>query len=350
MTPGLARAGTDMRLPDEGEPEASGDRPRPWLTCIQVEHDLRQVESGLQALVGASDPLVDEVCGQLLRAGGKLMRPALLLLGAQFGDPARPVAIRMAVAMELMHVATLYHDDIVDLATMRRGVASANARWGNKLAAFGGAFLLSKAIETFASAGDDVNAVVSEAVHRVWNGQMREMESVKALDIDEARLFSVIEQKTAAFFELPCELGALVCGATTSVRASLAAYGRNLGVAFQLIDDVMDIATDKAEFGKEPGIDLREGVYTLPVLYTLHSGTPEGRRLREILARPDLNGEDAQEALALVRCTGSLARTSGTATCFAQRAIVYARRLPNGDARRSLLRLADAVVQPATGI
>jgi len=240
-------------------------------------------------------------------------------------------------------VATLYHDDIVDETAVRRGMPSANARWGSLVAGYAGAYLLSRAMELFATGGDDVDELVSDSIALVWKGQMQELESVDTLDMDEARLLGVIERKTAALFELPCRLGTLAAGAPASTSAALAEFGGALGMAFQLVDDVMDIAAGEPLLGKPPGTDLREGVYTLPVLHALQSGGVDGQRLRSILARRDMRGGDLDEALALLRRSGALAHTLDVAGGFVTRAERSARRLPDGDAKESLLRLAATV-------
>jgi heptaprenyl diphosphate synthase len=315
----------------------------PWLTCTRVRASLTAVESEMLAAIRGSGPLVDEVCGHVVRAGGKRLRPALVLLAAEFGDPTRPHVLTMAVAVELLHAATLYHDDIVDETAARRGRPSANARWGSLVAAYAGAYLLSRAMELFAAGGDEADELVSDSVARVWKGQMEELESVDTLDLDEGRLLGVIERKTAALFELPCRLGALAAGAPAAATAALAEFGGALGMAFQLVDDVMDIAAGEPLLGKPPGTDLREGVYTLPVLRALQSGGEDGQRLRSILARRDMRGGDLDEALALLRRSGALARTLEVAGGYVTRAECAAHRLPDGDANESLLRLAATV-------
>jgi heptaprenyl diphosphate synthase len=319
----------------------------PWLTCPRVRAGLPDVESGLLAAISGSGPVVDEVCGHLVRAGGKRMRPALVLLAAEYGDPTRPCVLTMAVAVELLHVATLYHDDIVDETATRRGMQSANARWGSPVAAYAGAYLLSRAMELFAAGGDDVDRLVTDSIARVWKGQMQELESVDALDLDERRMLDVIERKTAALFELPCRLGGLASGAPASDTATLGEFGRALGMAFQLVDDVMDIAAGEPLLGKPPGTDLREGIYTMPVLYALRSEGEDGPRLRSILARRDMRGTDLDEALALLRRSGALARTLEVAGGYVACAERCAQRLPDGGARESLVRLAATVLRRA---
>jgi heptaprenyl diphosphate synthase len=322
-------------------------RDAPWLTCPRVRASLERVESGMLDAISGPGPPVDEVCAHLVRAGGKRLRPALVLLAAQYGDPDRPAVQHMAVAVELLHVATLYHDDIVDETPARRGMPSANARWGSPVAAYAGAYLLSRAMELFTAGGDEVDRLVSGAVAMVWKGQMQELEGVDVLDLDEQRMLGVIERKTAALFELPCRLGALASGASAAETAALAEYGRALGMAFQLVDDVMDIASGEPLLGKPPGTDLREGIYTLPVLYAIRSGDEDAARLRSILARQDMRGTDLDEALALLGRSGALARTLDTAGGFVARAECCARRLPDGAASESLLCLAASVLRRA---
>jgi heptaprenyl diphosphate synthase len=179
---------------------------------------------------------------------------------------------------------------------------------------------------------------------------MQEIEGAYGLDLDETRLLRIIQQKSGALFELPCSLGALVSGAPEAQRTALASYGRALGMSFQLVDDVRDIAAGELVLGKQPGTDLCEGVYTLPVLYTLDSRKEDGQKLRAILARGEPDSEQLRDALTLLRSNDCLSRTLEIARYFVQRAIDAALCLPEGSARESLLLLADLVTHRATDI
>lgn len=315
-----------------------------WLQCTDVEKDLQLVESGLLDAIGSDDPLVHEVCTHLISARGKRLRPTLLLLTTRFGNANESRARSLAVAIELLHVATLYHDDVVDQASNRRQLVSVNAKWGNQVAVLAGTYLLSRAMSLFSSAGDKVVRSVSRAINTLWNGQMEETEGVYNLDLEETRLFKIIAQKTATLYELACHIGAEVSGLSTSEINQVKEYGRNLGIAFQLVDDAMDIMADEKALGKPPGSDVREGIYTLPVLYTLRSTNADSGRLRAILASRQLTEERLLEALSILRRNGSVRYTVNTATTFIAEAKRRLQAFPNSDAKQSLCLLGDFVI------
>lgn len=319
-----------------------------WLKCAAVQEQLDRLQSRMFDVLQCDDPSVFEVCTHIIKAGGKRLRPALVLLSAQFAPQKDDRAESLAVAIELLHVATLYHDDVVDEATKRRQLVSVNAQWSNQLAVFAGTLLLSRAIYLFAAAGDEISRQVSSALTNVWKGQMQETEAVYNLDIEADRLFEVIALKTATLYELACHIGALTAELPASHVKSLADYGRNLGIAFQLVDDAIDIGVDERLLGKPPGSDLREGIYTLPILYTLNSENGNGQKLRAILSRREFTDDDLSEALAILRTNGSVPHTLNTARSFIARAKKGIENLPDGDAKQSLNYLADFVVNRAT--
>jgi heptaprenyl diphosphate synthase len=322
----------------------------PWLECRDVLADLAAVEAGLLAAVPGADPFVHEIGTHLIRGGGKRLRPALTLLAVRCGTAAPAERISVSVAMELLHVATLYHDDVVDEASARRGVPSVNARWGNRAATFAGTYLFALATERFAAAGDAVNQSVSAAVARLWEGQTRERDSVYRLDLEEQDYFEIIERKTATLYQLPCRVGALLGRAPPAAAAALETFGRCLGLAFQLVDDVRDIVADTHTLGKPPGSDLCEGVYTLPAIATLRSDGEDGRRLRALLGHWSATPSELVDALDVLRSNGSVPRTLATARELVTQAQAALGALPAGPARTSLRRLADFVIDQAGGL
>jgi heptaprenyl diphosphate synthase len=315
-----------------------------WLKSADVQKDLQLVETGLLDAVECDDPFVSAVCRHLINAGGKRLRPALLLLTTRFGGRNGSRARSVAVAIELLHIATLYHDDVVDQAVKRRQCVSVNAKWGNQVAVLAGTYLLSRAMYLFSCAGDKVGQAVSRAINTIWKGQMEETEGVYNLDLEETRLFNIIAQKTATLYELACHIGSVVSGLSNSETDQLAEYGRNLGIAFQLVDDAMDIMADEKLLGKPPGSDLREGIYTLPVLYTLRSTNADAVRLRAILAARQLTEERLFEALSILRRNGSIHYTVNTALAFIVEAKKRIQGFPNGDAKQSLCLLGDFLI------
>lgn len=316
--------------------------PPPMRTRLQAE--LRAVEARMLGCIGGGDALVPAVCAHLVKAGGKRLRPTLLLIAARVGPRTSPHQISAAAGVELLHLATLYHDDIVDQAESRRGVPSANARWGNGVAAFAGGYLLARATELFALAGDETNRLASEAAAKLWKGQMEEAEGVYDLDLDEQRFLGVVERKTGALYELPCSLGARLSGADAAIVAALERYGRCLGIAFQIVDDTLDIVADASVLGKEPGSDIREGIYTLPVIYTLAADAPGAERLRALLSAPDLHDGEVAEARRILQSNGSVRRALDAAWSFVAQAKAAVAALPDASVRAALSAIATGVV------
>ena len=316
-----------------------------WLEpCGDLGSDLELVESHIRDVICSGDRLMSEVSGYLFEAGGKRLRPALVLLAARLGGGGAPLPISMASAIEVLHTATLLHDDVVDEAATRRHRPSANARWGNAIAILAGGYLLSRAMQVFASAGDAVNHLVCDTIEKIWRGQSQETQNAHNLDLDEGTYFEIIERKTAALYELSCRVGSLMAGLPDQQVEALASYGRDLGVAFQLIDDVLDVVSDEETLGKSPAADMRGGIYTLPVIHTLGQGDPDASRLRVVLAQRDPPEEELEEALDLLRHNRSIPYTVGAAVSILHRAQGRVECLPDSDAKKALRRLAQYVL------
>ena len=201
----------------------------------------------------------------------------LALLSGYFGDPTDPRLIPASVSLELVHVATLYHDDVIDEAESRHGVPAANVRWDNTVAILTGDYLFARASEVGADLGPDVCRILAQTIAVLCDGQIREVDAARRLDRTEASYLEVIRRKTGALIAASCRLGAMMSDAPAEHVDILEAFGESLGLAFQLSDDIMDLTASQLELGKEPGVDLKEGVYTLPVLHALeHSPAPRG--------------------------------------------------------------------------
>ncbi|GGM99143.1 geranylgeranyl pyrophosphate synthase [Actinoplanes campanulatus] len=297
---------------------------------------LADVETGLYAAVASPDPLVAEVAAHLVRAGGKRFRPMVVALCAQFGDPNRPELLPAAVLMELTHLATLYHDDVMDEASLRRGAASANSRWSNRLAVYVGDFLLARAASMAAGLGDEAVRLQAATLSQLVRGQLAETVGPRGGDPIRHHLRAV-EDKTASLIATSARFGGLFSGLPPAHVETLAAFGTAIGIAFQLSDDLLDIASESAQSGKTPGTDLREGVPTLPVLYALSDPSAAGPRLRELLSKGPLtdDGEHA-EALALLRESAALKQARETVHGYAEAARRSVGTLPAGAARQTL--------------
>jgi heptaprenyl diphosphate synthase len=264
----------------------------------------------------------------------------LVLLSGYFGDPTDPRLVPGATAIELTHVATLYHDDVIDAADRRHGVPSVNARWGNNVAILTGDFLFARASEISSDLGADVTRLLARTIATVCDGQIREVESWGRLEQSQDAYLETIRRKTAALIATSCRLGGMLSDASPETIEQLDDFGMALGVAFQLSDDIMDVISTEEELHKEPGQDLKLGVYTLPVLYALQDGDA-GRELAGILSAGPPSGERLHAALDLVRREESLDRARVDVQRSVERTRRLAEGLPEGAARESLLQITD---------
>ena len=307
---------------------------------------LDDIETLLRDLVVSADPLVSEAAQHLLVAGGKRFRPMLVALGGHLGDPRRPQLVPAAVCVELTHLATLYHDDVMDEAVVRRGAISANARWSNSVAILVGDYLFARAADLAADLGTEAVRIQARTFSRLVHGQIAE--TVGPRDSDAvAHYLQVVADKTASLIATSARFGGMFGGSEPPVVEALAQFGETIGVAFQLSDDLLDIASESTESGKTPGTDLREGVPTLPVLYALASADADAAsaRLREVLADGAITDEGRlAEALVLLRESAALKRARETVRWYAERARGQLAPLPDGPARRALARLCDVIV------
>jgi heptaprenyl diphosphate synthase len=231
-----------------------------------IRSGLDAVETMLRGSVKSDYPFVTETSQHLVAAGGKRFRPLVVLLAAQFGDPAAPGVVPSAVVVELTHLATLYHDDVMDEALLRRGADSANSRWGNTVAILTGDFLFARASDILADLGPEAVRLQARTFERLVQGQIRETVGPDGTDDPVEHYLRVVADKTGSLIGTSGRFGAMLSGADESATEVLTRYGERIGVAFQLSDDLLDVASESAESGKTPGTDLREGVPTLPVL------------------------------------------------------------------------------------
>jgi geranylgeranyl pyrophosphate synthase len=315
------------------------EAPDPVLEA-EIRKRLEDVEDHLAGTIETETPLVSEAGAYLLSAGGKRFRPMLVLLGGHFGDPTDPRLIPLAVAVELTHLASLYHDDVIDEADSRRGIPSVNARWSNTVAILAGDFLFARASAIAAELGTDVSRLLAETIGRVCEGQIREVQAAGRLEIDEADYMAVIERKTASLIATSCQVGGLLAGAPPAVVEGLGRFGLALGLAFQLSDDIMDLVADQSTLGKEPGVDLREGVFTLPVILALRE-SEHREELRRLLRSEQPDEGNLRRVGEIVRGDGALGRAREAVGIEVRRALLEAERLPEGAAREALLHLAE---------
>jgi heptaprenyl diphosphate synthase len=311
-----------------------------------LQHGLSEVEQQLKVELSDvdDDRFLTEGAIHLIEAGGKRFRPMLALLGGQFGThPHRREVISAAVIAELVHVATLYHDDVMDQATERHGVITANARWGNSVAVLFGDFLLARAARLGAELGTGALRLQIRALDRLVHGQLRETIGPQANADPRVHCLSVMADKSASLIAMSAHLGALVAGADESTCGALTRFGERLGMAFQISDDLIDIESGAEEMGKEPGTDLRQGVITIPMLHAL--AEPGAGRLRTLLAGGPLIDDDRHaEALDLLRRSPGLAKAHADVREYAGRARAQLVGLPPCPAWAALESLCDFVV------
>ena len=336
----------------------------------EILDDLIRVEASLVKVAHPDDELLTDASRHLIAAGGKRFRAMLVLLAAQFGDPRDPRVIDAAVAIELTHLATLFHDDVMDEALVRRGHPSVNSRWSNSVAILTGDFLFAQASRILADLGPQAIRIQAETFTRLVTGQMAETIGVRPGQDPLDHYMHVATEKTGSLIATAGRFGALFSGAPADVADRIAVACEQLGVAWQLSDDVIDIASDSAQSGKTPGIDLRQGVRSLPVLYALRSasgasaasapasgGAPSpssssslspspDERLHWLLTEADL-GDDAllTEALSLLRSHPAMADSRADVLSWAHGARNEIMALPDVPARAAFLALCDFVVK-----
>ncbi|WP_156726457.1 polyprenyl synthetase family protein [Streptomyces apocyni] len=316
-----------------------------------VQAGLAAVEEGLLEATKSEVPFITEAAQHLVRAGGKRLRPLLVMLAAQFGDPHAPGVVPSAVVVELTHLATLYHDDVMDEADVRRGVESANSRWDNSVAVLTGDFLFARASHILADLGPEAVRIQAEAFERLVTGQILETAGPRDGRDPIEHYLDVLGGKTGSLIAVAGRFGAMMSGADETVVDVLTQYGERLGVAFQLADDVLDIASDTHESGKTPGTDLREGIPTLPVLYVqaqaAAEGKPEDLALRDLLADDLTDDTRHAKALAGLRVHPALEQARRDSVRYAEEARALLAPLPECGAKAALVQLCDAVVHRA---
>ena len=302
----------------------------------QLAQGLARVEAALDQAVRSEYPFVTAASRHLVDAGGKRFRPLLVLLSAHFGDPNRDSVTSAAVAVELTHVATLYHDDVMDEAAVRRGADTANARWGNSVAILTGDFLFARSSGILADLGPDAVRIQAQTFERLCTGQI--LESVGPADgMDPVKHhLAVLADKTGSLSATSCRYGAMMSGASAEITEVLTRFGELIGVAFQLADDIVDITSDSLQSGKTPGIDLREGGPTLATLLALGRADPADERLRELLRRPLPDDAEHAEALALLRAHRALGEARTEASSWADEARAVLATLPAGAPKAAL--------------
>jgi octaprenyl-diphosphate synthase len=305
-----------------------------------IAGDMAQVDAVIARRLDSGVPLVGDVCRYIISAGGKRLRPALLLLVCGALRYEGEQRFNLAAVVEFIHTATLLHDDVVDESTLRRGRATANEQFGNPASVLVGDFLYSRAFQMMVSAGQmRIMEILADATNVIAEGEVLQLMNMHDAGLGEADYLRVIRSKTAKLFEASARLGAVLAGADAKLEEACATYGQALGTAFQVIDDVLDYDGDTAEMGKNLGDDLREGKATLPLIAAMQRGTSEqAATIRHAIESGGATELDA--IVAIVRSTGALEVTREAAAAEASRAIDAARQLPSNAYSEGLLQLA----------
>jgi octaprenyl-diphosphate synthase len=305
-----------------------------------VADDMVQVDAVIARRLDSGVPLVGEVSRYIISAGGKRLRPALLLLVSGALGYTGAQRYNLAAVVEFIHTATLLHDDVVDASTLRRGRATANESFGNPASVLVGDFLYSRAFQMTLDAGQmRIMEILADATNVIAEGEVLQLMNMHDAALDEAGYLRVIRSKTAKLFEASARLGAVLAGADAATEAACAEYGQALGTAFQVIDDVLDYDGDAHEMGKNLGDDLREGKATLPLISAMQRSTaPQRELIRHAIESGGVNELD--RIIAIVRETGALEVTRDAAAAEARRAVDAARKLPANPYTEGLLQLA----------
>ena len=305
----------------------------PWLV-----EDLLRVEQLLLETAGSSlHPLVSESSTHLIRAGGKRLRPSLVLVSSHAGVAGRPETDLAAAAVELIHLATLYHDDVIDETETRRGAPTVHSKWGVEVAVLAGDYLFAHGSALGADAGHEVPSILARAVADVCEGQIVETAALADPRRGVEHYMKTISGKTAALFRASCEMGATTSEASGEARQALADYGRHLGLMFQIVDDLLDLVGDPAITGKVPGTDLKEGVFTLPVLIGVE-------REPGLAAALDRGEVDLDAVLPVLESTGALGAARDEAADHGRAATDASRRAGAGDWQEGLETIVTGVL------
>jgi heptaprenyl diphosphate synthase len=314
--------------------------------AAEVAAGLAQVEDGLREAARADHEVLTQASAHLLEAGGKRLRPLLVLLAAQFGDPSDKRIVPAAVAVELTHLATLYHDDVMDEADVRRDTPSANQRWNNTIAILTGDFLFARASQILADLGAEAIRIQAQTFNRLVTGQVTETVGPRPGEDPFDHYLSVITEKTGSLIATAGRFGAMFSCAPAGAAERIMNVCAALGVAYQMSDDILDVASDRVQSGKTPGTDLREGVPTLPMLHALRMAGPGDARLVELLSQGELTDPaEISEALRLLRAHPAMDQAMADMRAWVQRARDEISGLPDVAARAAFEAFCDFVIE-----
>ncbi len=326
----------------------AANSPSTAATLALIADDMREVDKVIAARLQSSVPLVGSVAQYIISAGGKRLRPALLLLTCGALEYKGEQRFNLAAVVEFIHTATLLHDDVVDESTLRRGRPTANETFGNPASVLVGDFLHTRSFQMMVEAGSmRILQVLADATNVIAEGEVQQLMNTHDASLDEAGYLHVIRSKTAKLFEASARLAAILAGSTPDIEQACADYGQALGTAFQVIDDVLDYDGDAQEMGKNLGDDLREGKVTLPLIIAMQRGSQAQRELLRNVIETG-SADELQPVIAIIRETGALTATRDAAAAQARLAMDAAAKLPANPYTKGLLQLAAQLLERRT--
>ncbi len=352
-TPGGSRPRLDGKAENAGEGNGADTEDALSRLAVMLADDLQACNRAIVGRMESPVALIPQLAAHLVAAGGKRLRPLLTIAAARLcgypGPKGGARHVHLAACVEFIHTATLLHDDVVDESVLRRGLASANAVFGNKASVLVGDFLFARAFQLMVDDGSlKVLAILSEAAATIAEGEVLQLVTQNDLSTSEARYFEVVRGKTAALFAAACRVGAVVANRPEHEERTIAEYGANLGMAFQLVDDALDYAADETTLGKTVGDDFREGKITLPVLIAYQSGDAAERAFwRRTIAETEQQDDDLARALHLMQRRGALRATLDRAARFAAEAQNALAPFPDTPISRCLRDVADYTLSRA---
>jgi len=311
-----------------------------------IGEDLKLVEEQFRIDLQSDVPLIRKVGEYVLSSGGKRVRPALLLLAARVSGYTGNQAVPLASVIEFIHTATLLHDDVVDSASLRRGIASANTLWGNEASVLVGDFLFSKSFSLMVKVGSlDILRVLSDATTVIAEGEVMQLLCTGELDLTEEKYTDVVRSKTAILMSAACEAGAILGSATGNQQRALADFGMDLGIAFQLMDDILDYVATEEEFGKSIGHDLEEGKITLPLIHTLRQCSEDERAIiGTVVEQDEMSLQDFRTVSGLVKQYGGIDYTIQAARTYIDRCKSHLEQFEPSSVHEALISLSKYVV------
>lgn len=309
-----------------------------------IRSDLQAVEHELQKVVRHNNPLLNETSSHLLNAGGKRLRPAFALLSGKFYKYSLEKVMPLAVALELIHMASLVHDDVVDSAMTRRGIPTVKSNWGNRISMHTGDLIFAKSLIMISKYEETplIAKVLSRTSVKMCEGEIQQISGAFNSNQSIKDYLYRVERKTALLIAASCQLGAATCGAPKGIHMPLRRYGHKIGIAFQIIDDILDMVADQKKLGKPIGTDLRQGIITLPVIYALRN-SPQRERLAKLVGTKNKTDQEVAEAIDIIINCGGIDYSNNVVERYISRAKAELDRLPDVPAKKTLFIIADFV-------